>query len=462
MRPFPSLVAIVAAGLLSSSVLARRNPSPGGAVTVAVPRAMQPAFVDVHANISLLHIDSATDNHREGGPVSGVVGYSSLALSRVDRVEPDAKRWSLQPRAGVPQLLSSLQRCLVSNDSWPRQVLTAAQVRIDISGNDQRAVLSFSKPVAVLPLLLTGCSLVGDKGASTGPFAQSAPLRLVQRKGGGLVAAPLLATIDVVEPSPGEVVADVALVTESPQDESVLLLAPSPAVVMLLQPESMRAADPLRISSDEELLEFRQQLRADLLAAVFGQGRAAQSTALLPSALAPARLMAEPTMGSAEPPPLALQALPANAPRVTLVADRSDAVLAAVVDRLALLLRSRGLLLDVRSSEEGASDALRLVRFTPAVADAALALLAVAGSQSSFDPGDQAGAALLDGALLSADADQRLGAALDLERALLGSRTAIALLSIDTTIAVSPRLHGVRLRIDGVPLMADAWWGQSP
>ncbi|MGE5865350.1 MAG: hypothetical protein ACM32J_09640 [Rhizobacter sp.] len=66
---------------------------------------------------------------------------------------------------------------------------------------------------------------------------------------------------------------------------------------------------------------------------------------------------------------------------------------------------------------------------------------------------------MADPRLLSPSREERVEAALSVERAWLESNLVVPLLTADRWFAVDPDLRGVVIRADGVPLLDDAWWG---
>jgi hypothetical protein len=160
---------------------------------------------------------------------------------------------------------------------------------------------------------------------------------------------------------------------------------------------------------------------------------------------------------------LALRSLPATAPRVTVLAKGGDLVVDGVAERLAVILRARGALLDVRRSGSPADAPTRaaseLVRWHPPTNDASLALLSFLGGRPELLDDANVKKALDVAGLLGRDPAGRVAAALALERALLDSRLVVPLLMVDRFLVVDPDLRGVVVRGDGVPLLEGAWWG---
>jgi hypothetical protein len=149
--------------------------------------------------------------------------------------------------------------------------------------------------------------------------------------------------------------------------------------------------------------------------------------------------------------------VPVDAPRVSLHVTGGDVLKDAVADRLAVLLRARKTLLDVRIRGE-AADA-ELVRWRPPSRDAALSLLSFVGERDDLARDPAVAQALASPTLLDDDDPARLAAALTLERALVQSRLVVPLLVVERTVTVDADLRGVSLRGDGVPLLDSAWWG---
>ena len=155
--------------------------------------------------------------------------------------------------------------------------------------------------------------------------------------------------------------------------------------------------------------------------------------------------------------PLSLAPVPENAPRVSLLVSGGDVLKEAVAERLAVLLRARKTLLDVRVRGDGAD--AELVRWRPPSRDAALSLLSFVGERDDIARDSAVEQALGNPDLLDDDDQARLAAALTLERTLLHSRLVVPLLVVERTVTVDADLRGVVLRGDGVPLLDGAWWG---
>jgi hypothetical protein len=94
----------------------------------------------------------------------------------------------------------------------------------------------------------------------------------------------------------------------------------------------------------------------------------------------------------------------------------------------------------------------------PPTTDPALALLSLAGTRAELRAKDVARAALADERLLSRNRDDRVAAALALERAWIDLGVAIPLMTADRWFVVDPDLRGVVIRPDGVPLVDGAYF----
>ena len=137
----------------------------------------------------------------------------------------------------------------------------------------------------------------------------------------------------------------------------------------------------------------------------------------------------------------------------------ADLLTDAVGERLAVLLRGRGWLLELRRASSAIAEGAELVRWRPPTRDAALSLLSFVGEREGLLADDNVKRALADPRLLVADDAARLAAALALERALLDSRLVVPLIVVERAMLVDPDLRGVVIRGDGVPIFDGAWWG---
>jgi hypothetical protein len=182
-------------------------------------------------------------------------------------------------------------------------------------------------------------------------------------------------------------------------------------------------------------------MRADLLAAAYAQGRGGVADGLLPPGIAPARPLPKP-QGPERIAPLALVPLPADAPRLIVRRAEGDELLDGVVDRLAVLARTRGFLVDVRSFGVGATVGVEVLRWRPHASDPALALLSLAGVRPQLINDEAANEALADARLLSASEEERVAAAVALERAWLDAGLTVPLLTADRWFSADPELVG--------------------
>ena len=96
------------------------------------------------------------------------------------------------------------------------------------------------------------------------------------------------------------------------------------------------------------------------------------------------------------------------------------------------------------------------MRWRPPTSDPALALLSLAGKRKDLLDDENGKRALADPRLLSSSKDERVAAAVALERAWLDAGLAVPLMTADRWFTVDPDLRGVQIREDGVPLVFDA------
>jgi len=160
---------------------------------------------------------------------------------------------------------------------------------------------------------------------------------------------------------------------------------------------------------------------------------------------------------------LTLETLEPDAP--SLLVHREDGLMLVdgVVDRLAVLLRARGFAMEpAPPSKDGLDDGVEVVLWRPDARDPALALLALAGRHPELRGLPAEKTPLANPDLLSGSLEKRMAAAIDLERYWLESHQVVPLLVADRWLGFQPGLRGVKLRPDGVPLLADAYWGPTP
>jgi hypothetical protein len=453
LAPFVTIAAIVAA-----PVFARRAPGPGGTATIAVPAELVPAVVEAHLHAPLVVPMNSDEPTTERPPLPGAEGAASLVLQKVS-VDGSGRRWRLSSTAPGP-VAASVERCLAGRAAggFAAAALRAVDGRAEVVVDGDDVVVTVFPPVFVLPALLSYCPFVGAQGAPTGAFSQAAPGRLAWRSG-SFEPAPLLGAVEIRGTGGGNDTADVAAMAGAGGDEGgATLLAPWSDVVLLVQDEAARTADPFGLADPRSgRRAFIAALRPDLLAAAWAAGRGGPTDALLPPGVAPARPLPA-IAGGGDRPPLTLTPLASSAPRLPLFARTSDAITDGVAERLAVVLRARGIGLDVQRALPSTATS-ELVRWRPPARDAALALLAFLGERPGLLRQPAVVRALDAGALLAADPATRLRAALALERALLEQRFVVPLLVVDRWLTVDPDLRGVGIRDDGVPLLEGAWWG---
>lgn len=441
MSPRATLLATCAAIVVLAAALpadGRRLPAPGGGASLALPNDLRQAVVAAHTGLPLVepvpHGAAAFD--RLAHPTLPGLPWRSRVLVALTPEEEGA-RWRLVPAGSVQPLEETLRICLSPNlGSWPGDALAAAGLSPGIVREGDDVLLDFGAPFGPAPDLLTGCSI---------PDADGAPFRL---DGDRLVARsdaaggpPLLAALEL-----RGALAPADLAAGSPQRAGGgALVTEAPDVVLLVQSEPTRRADPLGL--DAGLDRLRSLLDPELLLAVFWEGRGGATEGLLPPGIAPSRPLPPEGAGAIELA-LRLDALPDDAPRLDVAFESGDPLVAGVVERLAVVLRSRGWALG------GSAEHSEVVRWRSPTLDPALAILALAGTRPSLVEGGL----LTDPDLRSADPDRRLSAALAVERTWIEQRRVVPLMTADRWVVVDPDLRGVALRPDGVPLLLDAWW----
>lgn len=450
---------LACACLFALAASARRQPAPGGRATVSLPTRLLEEARRAHLYAPILEPANYVDEGERLAfpPLAGFEGWRSDVLKEL-RANDGGRKWRLVPRAANAGVVAAaVKRCLSPRAgeaprSWPARALVAAGVKVTVSLYNAGVELVFDRPVGVAPDLLAGCLLEPENGSPTGAFSAMASNLLAGRPG-GTRGPPLLA---LVELRGGGQTAD--LTGGSPQaGNGAALLAPFPDVILLAQSSAARTKDPFQID-DDGLGDLYAGLGAELLIDVYWAGRGRAADGLLPPGVAPARPLTR--VGKARRPgPLSLGTLPPGAPTLPIWVPADDALLGGVAERLAVLLRANGYALDQRSGPAGPlSRGVELVRWRPPTQDPALALLTLAGERAelrSATPGD----VLKDPRLLSADADERLAAALALERRWQESRMLVPLMTAQSWFGIDPGLRGVRVRADGVPLLDDAYWG---
>lgn len=425
-----TLAAVLA---LAPSAGARRLPSAGGAAIVAVPEGLRDATIEAHTSTPLLEPvpDEANAAERLARPsLPDRPQWRSAVLTDLQPSD-DFSTWTLEIAGPSEPVAEALSRCL-GPTWWAGRAIAAAGVSSTVSVGQSGIEIAFGTPVGPVPELLASCPLEGggwisgDGGRLT---AQGAGEGLLDR----IVIADPLADADVASGDPNR-----------PQAAS--LTAQAPDVLLLLQDADARAAAAVLSRAGPE--QLRHLLAPDLLLAVYWGGRGQPATGLLPPGLAPSRL--RPPPAAEAPPELRIEPLPSDAPRIAVGHDRTDPLVAGTVERLAVVMRSRGWAL----AADGATAHAQLLRWRPPTLDPALALLALAGTHPDL-LGD---VRLADPALLDPDPDRRFVAVAEIELTWLAEGRVVPLMTADRWIAIDPDLRGVRLRPDGVPLLHDAWW----
>lgn len=430
---------------------ARRLAAPGGKVTVALPGELVARTIDAHVDVSFVE-PAFSDDPAMALAHPALPGFPMWRSSVLTRLVPDddGRAWTLSATVPAATAAEALTRCLVrpSSESWPAAVLKASKNAAEVTAVGLQVRVRFSSPFWPVPDLLAGCALRST--SPTGSYAPAGPGVLGWRAG-GLGPSGLPGLIEVT--GPGTRADIVAGGAEGP--DTITVLAPYPDVVLLVPTSAARARDPLGLlERDGGRRMFARALRADLLAAAYGQGRGAPTETVLPPGVAPARPLPPPAAGVPQAP-LTLAPLPQSAPTLAVERESEDALVAGVVERLAVILRNRGIRTElVAAPRPGATDGgVRILRWRPPTADPALALLALAGTYPQLAVVETAARVLVDPRLVAASAAERTTAALALERAWLEAAAVVPLLTVDRWFVVDPDLRGMQVRDDGVPLL---------
>lgn len=438
--------------------LARLSPAPGGKVSLALPAADLDEFLRAHLEEPLLEsTGQVSDVELLAHPaLPGWPAWRSRVITAVE-VRDEGASLALQvhkvPAVDVARSIVACFEVRPGATLWPSLVARALDLDVRATTLGERVLVRFDRPVGSALELLSGCVVQGTSTKATGSFARASREHLIASRE-ALGGEPSLAVLELRrEGDP----ADLAFGTPS-ASQGGALLAPYPEVLLLFQSRAARGADPLLISAPDGAARLQSDLELELLVEVYGAGRGNAARGLLPPGLAPARPLEE-AVAPRRSAPLTLAALPASAPRVPLHLWSQDQLSAGVADRLAVLLRASGYgALFEREVAKPLQDGIALLRWRAPTADAALALLSLIGRWPELT--ELLGAsALADPRLLDSEADVRLAAALELERRLLVTRAVVPLVSVDRWLTLEPMLRGVRLRVDGVPLLHDAWWG---
>jgi hypothetical protein len=454
-RRTTTFVIVALLALAGGAARARRTPAPGGEVTVALPSDMLKSFAEAHRTIPLIERVHALDARSLvfERPLAGASGWRSAILTRLTSSDR-GKEWTLESDLPPRLVEAALVRCLdpsVPDPVWPAHVIRATALTVDVRIERSRVRVRFSSSFGPFVELLAGC-LVDDP--SLAPYGRDDE-RVLDAQVSALEGVPALTRIELrPDGEAGHLVVGGASVAGSGT-----LVAPYADMLLLVQSDALLVKDPFRLAPpDGSLRTFHAELRPDLLALTYWSGRGGIAIGILPPGLAPARPLPDtPTTG--RPLPLTLAPLDDAAERIVVHRAADDPLVGGVVDRLAVLLRTRGYGLKPEPLSSNAGG-LTVVRWRPASDDPALALLALAGEHAALH--DDAGRRLLaDPRLLSADFDERMSGAIALERAWVESRRVVPLLFAELHYTVDTALRGVRIRPDGVPVFDDAYWSDG-
>jgi len=410
---------------------------------VAVPAEWAEAFRAAHTGVAVLEAAAIDPRERLARPGLAGTDLRSRVLTAIDVVDPAQWRLTVAGSVEAEAVADALRGCLGSGDAWPGRLLEAAGRRLEILRAGAELTLRFSAPVGPLLPLLEGCVIPGRLAPGAfRPHAREDGLWTATSEGPG--GGPLL---DALRLRAGDETADVVFnaTPDGPRGDEIQ--APSPDVVLLLQSTPARERDPLRLNDEAGVARFLDHVQPELLTAVFWDGRGARAAGILPPGLGPSRPLPR-GEAPADAPPLTMRTLPPDAPTVRV--DGGGGILeAATRERLVAVLRAGG----VRTDAD-ADVGLRVLRWRPPTMEPALALLHLAAEHP-----DVFGAipAETGSALLSPDPVARSAAAVSVEATWLRERRVVPLFTAERWISVSPRVRGVRVRTDGVPLLHDAW-----
>lgn len=424
---------------------ASRLPEPGGSIHVALSAELEQAFWLAHIATPLLE------------PSQAVRGWRSTFITSLS---PNGShtRWVFEAAQDPRQLKKSLERCLKSGERWPAKLLRVANISSKIVRSENRVTISWSHPVGPLPELLQGCTWESEKSTVSrqrGPFKPLGDDGLIANSD-SVLPRPL---VDRVVLAKDGYSADLKLGMDFIGDNRTVLLAPYPDLLLLIQTAASLNSDPLGIVESPLGLEvLYHHFGSEILVSMYGEGRGMEFRAILPPGLAPPRPLHQPREASDG---FAALHLPAQVDATNPISVRcavSSVLGQGVCDRLAMIVRGRGRLAQV-SADESEPWGLSIVNWRSVSRDPGLALLDLLAKNPSIISLFETSQML---PLLGADKAARLEAAMSFERKLIESRAVIPLLLVDRVYEIHPELMGVRIRDDGIPLVADAWWGNSP
>ena len=440
---------------------ARREPTPGGQLTVSLPEPLARQTAAAHLFVPVVKPVFNDDARaaRAHPPLRDFPAWQSNVITELKKGE-GGRRWTFRTpnAAAVARAVSFCLGAQGDGEDWPAVILRGAGKSAELTSSDDVVTVSFDGAVGVLPELLSGCHL---RGASATGTYRAGPQGVLLRRDEAPGGPPLLARILFSEDTKNaQFVADAV-----PGAGTSLVSAPYPDVIVLVPSEKARARDPFDLGTgkDRGLVAFRSELRPEVLAGIYTQGRGGPAEGLLPPGLAPPRPLPEPAVPG-RPLALTLEFIDDSAETITMRLHLADPLLDGVADRLAVMLRTRGLRLlknEALASPEGPVDEteIALERFRSPTPDPALAMLFLAGRYPArlgqhISPKQQR-------ALLSGNTDERLEAAVLQERAWLSERRIIPVMVADRVFTVDSALYGVKIRGDGVPLLDRAYWGAA-
>ena len=165
---------LVTSFLAGTPAQARRLPSPGHKVTLALPLDVLPATRAAHLYAYLVELPAqrSPSSSLAHPPLPGAAPWTSVILSSVTS-DPEYRVWRLSPRENPELVRASVELCFAPQNGerdWPARVLRAAKVRTTVGVEGDDVIVHFDHPVGPIFDLLAGCPLRDESGTPTGAF----------------------------------------------------------------------------------------------------------------------------------------------------------------------------------------------------------------------------------------------------------------------------------------------------
>jgi hypothetical protein len=440
---------------------ARRIPPIGGELRIALPQEEMIATQRKHLYVPILEPVDGSDwlrNHIDP-PLTQFPKWRSSVLSGI-RKRKDGKMWTLISQKPLSLLAMSLASCFeyrTADPQWPSWALRALKEKPAINLGDKSIRIQFKKSMDYFPGLLAGCLYSGEKGKATGPYALLDARTLALNSDSPRGPSPITRVHFLQNDT------DDADITGSPPIElsNANVLVPFSEVVLLLQKGAVLDRDPLGTKTESGgLRAFRDALRASDLLDLYWAGKGNEYAGILPPGIGPPRPLPQPTPGDAFP--LRLNPLPADAPSIAIGVRSQGALPLGVLERIAVILRSKGYKMIAVYDSKRAVD-MEIVKWRAPVRDPALALLVLAGQYPNFFLADSWGEEISkDRRLVSSLPTVRMEAAMDWENTWLTSQHAVPLLAAERWFDFRPGIKGVVIGADGLLGIEDAYWENQP